>query len=159
MKTKKVVMAAMLAALICVTTMFIKVPMPFKGYINLGDCFVLLAGWMLSPVYGFFAAAIGSAMADVFAGFAVYAPATFVIKGLMALIAHMGTGHKVKGEMLSGIAAELVMVGGYLVFESILYGFAPSLVNVPLNGIQGVAGLVTGLVLLRIIKKSKINLL
>ena len=77
----------MLAALCCVATMIIKIPSPLKGYLNLGDCIVLLSGFMLSPLYGFLAAGIGSALADVFSGYVVYAPATFLIKGLMALAA------------------------------------------------------------------------
>ena len=60
-KTKKLVMAALLAALCCVATMIIKIPSPLKGYLNLGDCVVLLAGWLLSPLYGFLAAGAGSA--------------------------------------------------------------------------------------------------
>ena len=62
--TKKIAIAALLAALNCVTTMIIKIPSPLKGYINLGDCIVLLSGWLLSPGYGFAAAAIGSALAE-----------------------------------------------------------------------------------------------
>ena len=73
-KTKKIVMAAMFAALCCVATMIIKIPSPLKGYINLGDCVVLLSGWMLSPAYAFLAAGIGSALADLFSGYLVYAP-------------------------------------------------------------------------------------
>ena len=87
--TKKIVIAAMLAALTCVATMIIKIPSPFKGYLNLGDCVVLFAGWMLTPGYGFLAAGLGSAMADIFSGYMMYAPATFVIKGLMAVIAYV----------------------------------------------------------------------
>ena len=63
--TQKIVIAALLAALTCVATMIIKIPSPLKGYLNLGDCIVLLAGWMLSPVHGFLAAGLGSALADV----------------------------------------------------------------------------------------------
>ena len=88
--TKKIVMASMLAALCCVATMIIKIPSPLKGYLNLGDCVVLLSGFMLSPLYGFLAAGVGSALADIFSGYLVYAPATFVIKGIMALIAFYG---------------------------------------------------------------------
>ena len=67
--TKRIVTASMLAALVCVATMIIKIPSPLKGYINLGDCVVLLSGWLLSPLYGFLAAGIGSALADVFSGY------------------------------------------------------------------------------------------
>ena len=60
-QTQKLVTAALLAALTCIATMIIKIPSPMKGYLNLGDCVVLLAGWLLSPMYGFLAAGIGSA--------------------------------------------------------------------------------------------------
>ena len=83
-RTQKIVVAALLAALVCVATMIVKIPSP-RGYINLGDSIVLLAGWMLSPLYGFLAAAIGSALADLLSGYGLYAPATFIIKGIMAL--------------------------------------------------------------------------
>ena len=41
---KKLVLAAMFAALSCVATMVIQIPSPMSGYVNLGDCFVLLGG-------------------------------------------------------------------------------------------------------------------
>lgn len=62
--TRKIVIASMLAALTCVATMIIKIPSPLKGYLNLGDCVVLGCGWVLSPIYGFLSAGIGSALAD-----------------------------------------------------------------------------------------------
>lgn len=160
-RTKKIVMAALLAALTCVATMIIRIPSPLKGYLNLGDCIVLVAGWMLSPAYGFVAAGLGSALADVFAGYFIYAPATFIIKGVMALIAFYGFRllHKKIGNLpsriISGVVAEVVMILGYLVFESFLYGFAPSLLNVPANGVQGIAGIIAGVVLIKIFERIK----
>ena len=161
-KTKQLVIAALMTALACVATMIIKIPSPLKGYINLGDCIVLTAGWMLSPVYGLLAAGLGSALADIFSGYVLYAPATFVIKGLMAIIAFFGFRllrkklGNLPSRIISGIAAEIVMILGYFVFEGFLYGFAPSVVNIPPNGVQGVAGLILGIVLIKIFEKSKI---
>ena len=161
-KTKKIVMAALLAALACVATMIIKIPSPLKGYLNLGDCIVLVAGWMLSPAYGFVAAGLGSALADLFSGYVTYVPATFVIKGLMALIAFYGFKlfHSKLGNLpariISGILAEIMMILGYFVFEGFLYGFAPSVVNIPANAIQGLAGLIIGIILIKVFEKSKI---
>lgn len=152
----------MFAALTCAATMVIKIPSPLNGYINLGDCIVLLSGWLLSPLYGFMAAGLGSALADLFAGYVTYAPATFIIKGLMALIAFGGCSlvRKRPGSfivrIISGASAEIVMVLGYFVFEGFLYGFGPSAVNIPANGIQGVAGLVLGVILIQIFEKNKI---
>ena len=162
--TQKIAVAALLAALTCVATMVIKIPSPMKGYLNLGDCVVLTAGWMLSPVYGFLAAGLGSALADLFSGYVVYAPATFLIKGLMALVAwfvYKALCNKTNSSVsriISGVLAEIIMVLGYYIFEGFMYGFSASLVNVPANAVQGVAGLVLGFVLIKIFEKTKIKL-
>ena len=163
-KTKKIVVAALIAALACIATMIIKIPTPFKGYINLGDCIVLVAGWMLSPAYAFLAAGLGSAFADVFSGYATYAPATFVTKGLMALIAFYGFKLLKKrlgnapSRIISGFIAEAIMVLGYFVFEGFLYGFAPSVVNIPANAIQGIGNLILGVLLIIAFEKRKVKL-
>ncbi len=162
--TQKIAVTALLAALTCVATMVIKIPSPMKGYLNLGDCVVLTAGWMLSPVYGFLAAGLGSALADLFSGYVVYAPATFLIKGLMALVAWFvykalcGKIYSSISRIISGVLAEIIMVLGYYIFEGFMYGFSPSLVNIPANAVQGIAGLVLGFVLIKIFEKTKIKL-
>jgi len=161
-KTQKIVMASLLAALCCVATMIIKIPSPLKGYLNLGDCVVLLSGWILSPLYGFLAAGLGSVLADVFSGYVTYAPATFIIKGLMALIAYFGfkiLQNKIgnlPSRIISGIVAELIMVLGYFVFEGFLYGFIPSIVNIPANAIQGLAGIILGIIIIKVFEKNRI---
>ena len=62
-------------------------PIPMQGYVNLGDCAVLLSAWVLGPVYGGVAAGTGSMLADLFSGYAHYAPGTFLIKLCMAVAA------------------------------------------------------------------------
>ena len=161
--TKKLVLAALMAALTCVATMIVKIPSPMKGYLNLGDCIVLVAGWILWPAYGFLAAGLGSALADVFSGYFIYAPATFLIKGLMALMAFYGFKllHKplknLPARIISGIVAEIWMVLGYFVFEGFLYGFLPSLVNIPANGVQGIAGLIIATLLIKVFEKTRLT--
>ena len=162
-QTRKLVFAALLAALTCVATMVIRIPSPLHGYINLGDCFVLVSGWVLGPVYGLLAAGIGSALADVFAGYFNYALATFVIKGLMAVAAYFvlkalgKVKSKTVGYIVSGIAAELIMILGYFVFEGFMYGFAAVLVNIPPNAVQGVAGIVVGTAIKAVVDKTKLK--
>jgi uncharacterized membrane protein len=133
-----------------------------KGYVNLGDCIVLVAGWILSPWYAFLAAGLGSALADLFSGYVIYAPATFLIKGGMALVAlflfrvlKRATGN-FAARLVGAVCAELLMVLGYFVFEGFLYGFAPSLVNIPANAMQGVAGVVIGCILIKVLEKTKL---
>lgn len=162
MNTKKLVTAALMAALTCVATMLIVIPSPLKGYLNLGDCLVLTSGWILPPAYGFLAAGLGSALADLFAGYVTYVPATFAIKGLMAVIACYGFRllqqhlRSLPSRIISGAAAEVTMVLGYFVFEGFLYGFLPSAVNIPANSMQGIAGLVIGTALIKTLEQSKL---
>lgn len=163
MKIKKIVTAALLAALVCVATMIIKIPSPLKGYLNLGDCVVLLAGWILPGGYGFLAAGIGSALADIFSGYVSYAPATFIIKGSMAIAAcviyklmYKAVKKDLPSRIVSGVSAEILMVLGYYVFEGFLYGFVPSAVNIIANGIQGAAGLILGVALIKLLHAGRL---
>ena len=163
-KTKRIVITALMAAMVCVATMIIKIPSPMKGYLNIGDCIVLLCGWLLSPGYGFVAAGLGSALADMFSGYITYAPATFLIKGSMALIAfacfklmnkRLG---RLSSQIIGAVLAEIVMVFGYFVFEGFMYGFVPSAVNIPANAVQGAAGLILGIILVKVFERLKITL-
>lgn len=162
-KTKRIVIAALMTAMACVATMIIKIPSPMKGYLNIGDCIVLLCGWLLAPGYGFVAAGLGSALADLFSGYVTYAPATFLIKGGMALIAFacfklmrkkLG---KLPAQIIGALLAEIAMVLGYYVFEGFLYGFIPAAVNIPANAVQGAAGLILGIILVKVIEGLKIK--
>ena len=162
-KTKRIVITALMAAMVCVATMIIKIPSPMKGYLNIGDCIVLLCGWLLAPGYGFVAAGLGSALADMFSGYLTYAPATFLIKGSMALIAfacfklmNKRIG-RLPSQIIGAVLAEIVMVLGYYVFEGFMYGFIPSAVNIPANAVQGAAGLILGIILVKVFERLKIT--
>ena len=109
----------------------------------------------IAPGYDHITAAIGGAVA-------ASCGAAFVIKGLMALMAfytYKFLKDKLKempSRIISGIISEIFMVLGYLLFESCLYGFVPSIINVPANLVQGVAGILFGTVLIRIFEKNRI---
>ena len=87
MRTRALVMTALIAALSCVATLVIRVPSPTGGYMNLGDTVVLLGAYLLGGAYGAAVGAIGPALADLISGYMAYVPATLVIKALMALLA------------------------------------------------------------------------
>lgn len=160
-KLKLTIISALFAALVCVATMVIKIPTPLNGYINLGDCVILVASFTLPCGYGFLAAGIGSALADILSGYTAYAPATFIIKGIMVLVVYLVT-KLLKSDkqnlvkIVAGVLAELWMVLGYYIFEGFMYGFSASLANIPMNLIQGVAGLILAFVLVRVLEKQKV---
>jgi uncharacterized membrane protein len=84
---EKLVMTGLMTALVLVVTAIFPIPVPFSnGYIHLGDSMIFLAVIILGWKSGAFAAAVGSALADIYLGFAYWAPWTFVIKGGMAFI-------------------------------------------------------------------------
>lgn len=144
------ILAGLMAAMTTVGTMLIQVPTPMKGYIHIGDAVVYLCGILLGPVLGGLAAGIGSMFADVFLGYGVYAPATLMIKAFDAAAVALVYNALVNEE--SGFARKLavyimavalggaVMVGGYLGYETLLYGFAGAVPNVAMNAIQAVGG-------------------
>lgn len=151
---KKLILAALFAALSCVATMSIRIPTPGTGgYIHPGDAIVILSGVILGPVWGFLAGGIGSALSDLIGGYFIYVPITFVIKGLVALAAGLlyqkiGKNQKSRyiAVILSGVADIILVAGGYFVCEFFIYG-AGAAASIPANIIQGVGGLVISCIL------------
>lgn len=150
-KIQKLVTAALFVALTAMMTMAIRIPSPLGGYVNLGDCAVLLAAWVLGPVYGCAAAGVGSMLADLI-GYPLYAPGTLVIKGGMALIAGWIFQRTTRREeavsqislVFSGAAAEAAMVIGYFLYEALPFPLGlgvSAAINIPFNFVQGTAGL------------------
>ena len=151
---KKLILAALFAALSCVATMSIRIPTPGTGgYIHPGDAIVILSGVILGPVWGFLAGGIGSALSDLIGGYFIYVPITFVIKGLVALAAgllYQKVGKNQKSRyiavILGGVADIILVAGGYFVCEFFIYG-AGAAASSPANIIQGVGGLVISCIL------------
>ncbi len=164
--TRKMVLTALFAALTFVATLIhIHVPGMQTGYVNLGDCVVITSAVFLGPLYGALAAGIGSAFTDFLHGYVIYVPATFIIKSIMAVIVYyiytLLSKKKDKFKILpitvGGILAELIMVAGYFVYEGMfIVSFAGAAVGIPGNCIQGVFGVVGSVILLKVLKKTKI---
>ena len=159
-KVRKLVVSALMAALTYVATMVIRIPSPMDGYVNLGDCFVLLSGWLLGPWYGGAAAGIGSMLTDLLSGYGDYAPGTFVIKGLDALVAALifkAMGRTSVAAIVSGLVGEIIMVVGYFGYAALLLGKGiGAAASIPGNLVQAAMGLVIGFVLQKITQKTPI---
>ena len=124
-KVKKLVFAALFAALACAAT-FIHIPVPSmtNGYVNLGDCFVILAGFCLGPVYG--------------------GLATSLKKHMPSSVSYT----------VAAVIGELIMIGGYFLYELCIYG-AAAIGSIPGNAVQAVAGLVSSVIIVLILDKNK----
>ena len=94
-------------------------------------------------------------LADLLLASAAYAPATLVIKGLMAIVAGFTyrrlTRSKVGLPLTIGLAAllaEIIMVLGYFLYELFLFDGVIATVNLMGNVAQGVVGLLLAVLLL-----------
>lgn len=174
-RTKTIIITALFAALTFVGTSIIKIPTVTQGYIHPGDGLVLLSGLLLGPIYGTLAAGIGSALSDLLSGFFIYAPATFIIKALSALIAFLIFRALTKKEtktttlkvIAAGVGGEAVMVLGYFVFEIFMIaivnqtdlraGLLVSAAGIIPNVIQGVLGIVLSALLYPVLHRLTVS--
>lgn len=154
----RLVNAALLAALTCAGTMVIQIPSPTNGFVNAGDSFVLLSGWLLGPWLGGAAAGIGSMLADLLLGYAHYAPGTLVIKGLDAMAAGLLFGalhRRFGGQVLSAVSGELVMTAGYFGYTALLLGRGiGAAASVPGNLVQGAVAAVLAILLFQAMRHT-----
>lgn len=129
---------AMLLALCFVTTL-IGFPTVF-GFIHFGDAVALFAAVVLGPAFGAVAAALGGALADLVLGYAVYAPATLVIRALMVLVCSAvlrGRTESFVLRLLASLSAEILMAVGYAGYHVFLYGgWEASLAALPTDLLQ-----------------------
>lgn len=153
-KTKKrnslklLVLSAFFAALVAVGIAYLpKLPIA-HGFVHIADSLVFLASAVLPLPYSVLACAIGGGLADVLCGYAVYAPATFVIKGVTALFFRAALSGRDGGvgrivcvrNLLALLPSAIACAGGYFLYELALYGFSAALVGVPMNLLQVAVG-------------------
>ena len=156
-KVKVLALSGLMAALIAVATGYLKIPTTI-GYFHLGDGFIFMAAALLGP-YGALAAAVGSALADLLAGYFIYVPVTFIIKGLMGLLAAVCLNKQSSPatQIVVMVLAEALMVRGYFLFECMIYDYAAAIAVVITNVMQGLIGIVFGLLLVKYVA-NKIEL-
>ena len=155
----KIALGGVLSAVVLLATIAFPIPLPnHMGFINFGDGVIFGVSMILGP-FAAIVAALGSALSDYLLGYAIYIPATVVIKGCMGLLAGLVLARfpKLRWYLLIVLFAvcELIMVGGYLLYETLLYGFSAAIITVPGNLMQGVAGIVLGLAIVPLVRRVK----
>ena len=154
---RRLCFSALFAALILVCTMFVKVPVPATTeYIHIGDGVLYLAAALLPLPYAVAAGAIGAALADVFASYAIWAPFTFAIKAFMALcIGKMCRTEGGRGRLAAAsLTAGAINVVLYFLSSWVLYGAAGAAAGIPFNILQSAVAAVIFVVLLPGVKKA-----
>ena len=155
-KLRKIINSALGIAIVFIATIFIKIPY-VKGYINFGDIFIFVIGSVFGSNVAMIAGGLGSALADIYLTYTIYAPATLVIKGLEGFIAaKLANYFELQNNKfmmyVSYFIAGIWMAFGYFIYETFLYGFATAFTSVPGNLFQGIVSAIVAIPLIRMIK-------
>lgn len=170
LNTIGIVQIGLMAALTYIATAVIAIPIGDNAVLHLGDTVLFLCAILLGKKRGGVAAAIGMTFFDLFSPYYIWAPFTFVIKGVMAYIAgaiayrSSFEGENLWNNLFAFIVAGLVMVFGYFLaggclnhfiygIPTLRQGFIVALKDIPANILQVVGGIVIGLPLSIPLKK------
>lgn len=158
---KEMVKIGLMSALIYISTAAINVPIGPGGVIHLGDSMIFVAAILFGWKNAAFSGAIGMTLFDLLSPYAVWAPYTLVIKGVMGAIAGLiSHGNNRKGMNLGwNIIAVVVsgawMIAGYYIAEAIIYGniLSPA-ASIPANFFQVAGGAVIAIPLTALLKRN-----
>lgn len=166
-KTREMTLTALLVALVFISTKFINFKLPISingGLVHMGNTMLFMSAIVFGSKKGAAAGAIGMGMFDILSGWAVWAPFTIVIRGIMGYI--IGTVANSKGRdgksfvwNLTGIViGGLWMLAGYYGAEGLIYGnWITPVTSIPGNILQIVFGAVIGLPLSAALKRINIK--
>jgi uncharacterized membrane protein len=169
--TRKLVINGMMITLVFLATYFTKVPIPaIQGYFNLGDSVIMTAAIILGGKSGLVAGAFGSLLADVASGYLIFAPLTFIVKGLEGLITGIVASHKTQHKpgsvccMAAVAVGAIAMVTGYFIGEAYIlaifdkaFGYTAAAAELPVNLLQGGLSAVVAYLLTAVL--ARVNLL
>ncbi|MCB2292858.1 ECF transporter S component [Clostridium algoriphilum] len=169
-KTIDIVQISLMAAITFIATSVIHIP-TFMGVLHLGDSMVFLSAIIFGRKKSAVASAVGMCLFDLISGYTLWAPFTFVIKGLMGYIA--GTiayrkdynGNNIKNNIFAFVVAGIWMIAAYYVGGAIILTFISkefalkqaliiSLKDIPTNIIQVIGGIALSLPLIAALKRK-----
>lgn len=158
--TRRLVAGALMAALCCVATAFPKIPVGL-GYVHAGDMMVFICAFLPGGWIGMIAAGLGSALADLIAGYPDFIIPTFIIKALMAAaVILIANKHKPLGfrTFIGMLVGSIIMIGGYFLYELLRLGLAETafLSAILGNVLQAGFGIVAAYIILAALDKTKL---
>ena len=138
--TKLICITGIFSALVFVITAYLHIP-TYNGYVHCGDGFIILAACILPMPYAVTVGVLGAMLADVLTGYAIWAPGSMVIKGLIALIFSCKAKKIITARnLLMLLPAALISAAGYYFYEVLITGsFAVALTGIPASLVQAVA--------------------
>lgn len=141
---------AVMTALVLALTFVHIAQTPIGGYIHLGDIAITFASFAFGPWIGMVAGGLGTGLADVLSGYAVYSPLSLIVHGLQGFVIgwifRSGNTQSLKEGVrfaLGVVAGSLIVVAGYFLGESLIPifgGMAYAATEIPWNFVQEAVG-------------------
>ena len=149
-------------ALVFLATGFINIRLPIAangGLIHLGNVPLFLAAIIFGKKTGAICGAFGMALFDLFSGWTLWAPFTFVIVGIMGYtvgkITEKNEHNTILWDLLAVAAALIIKILGYYIAEAIIYGnWAVPAASIPGNIVQILTAAVIVVPLAKPLKKQ-----
>ena len=161
LNVKEIIKIGLMSALIYISTAAINVPIGPGGVIHLGDSMIFVTAILFGWKNAAFSGAIGMTLFDLLSPYAVWAPYTLVIKGIMGAIAGLiSHGNDRKGmnlvwNIIAVAASGVWMIFGYYIAEAIIYGNILSpMASIPANFFQVAGGAVIAIPLTALLKRN-----
>ncbi|WP_110928187.1 ECF transporter S component [Bacillus massiliglaciei] len=162
-KTFDLILTAMLIALVFVATIFLNIKLPITangGLVHLGTAMLLIASILFGPKKGAIAGAVGMALFDLISGWTLWAPFTFITRGLQGYIvgkiawSNGRNGSSFTFNLLAAIISVPIMLAGYYVCETVIYGswIIPA-ASIPGNLVQNAVGIIVAMPVCMALKK------
>ena len=125
-------MSGIFSALVFVITAYLHIP-TYNGYVHCGDGFIFIAACLLPMPYSVIVGVLGAMLADLLTGFAIWAPGSMIIKGLLALLFTCKSNKILTvRNLIMLLPAALISAGGYYLYEVLITGsFVASLAGIP----------------------------
>ncbi|HHW01804.1 MAG TPA: ECF transporter S component [Thermoanaerobacterales bacterium] len=153
---KKLAFLGLFMGLLVIATSVLRFPVPsFNLYFNLGESVIYLVALIYGGPTGALIGGVGSALSDLIAGYPVWAPITFIIKGLEGFI--VGSLTSKANPYIAVILGALWMMAGYAISAGILYGIGAVPVELAGDFIQVSTGAVIALFLHGRLKNLSFN--
>lgn len=153
-RVRTIVLGGLFSALVLGATL-IRVAPTDKAYFHLGEAVIYATALTFGRWYGGVAGALGSALADLLSGYAIWAPITLVVKGIEGYV--VGTlGHRRQpvGQLLAMLVGALILIAGYGTAAYFFFGIGAVPTELIGDAIQGTAGIVIGYFASRLLERA-----
>lgn len=163
-RTFDLILTGMSIALVFVATLLLNIKLPITangGLVHLGTAMLFVISIVFGPKKGMIAGAIGMGLFDLVSGWTLWAPISFLARGLQGYLvgkiawSNGRNGNSVGFNIFAAIVSVPFMLAIYYVGEALIFGnFIVPAASIPGNLVQNAVGLIVAIPVAIALKKT-----